>query len=517
MSMASSVKSASITRVEAVRFRSGWSWRTFLVTAFAAVLVLGVVVGRFVWPPLPATSWFGRLLGGPEFAMNPRISPDGHTLAFLTFVDELTQVAVMQPDTGNWTVLTRSSARGYVQELSWSRDGARIYYDRRTEVSQGVFSIPAAGGDEHLVLQDAEGPQALPDGSLLLFRWNARRRQQLFRYWPDTGSVHPFPVEILKSDAHPIPIRVSQDGRSAVVVGRPILPTPYLSSSVLVLVDLVTGGIRVLDNAAVPPFSLAIARDRKSVLAATMSGDSSTIELLALGGGRRTRTLLSATHPMHLDVGPDGALYADEVDRPDTLVRFSAAGGAIRKIGCNVADIATPTLSRRIPFDKGSISSWAATPDGKTLFIAAGGNVWSIPADGGEPRIIRAGDSVGVDPSGKFLLVQVIEFPQTRLIRVPLDGGAEQEIRLIGQYHLSSTPINSRMIKEDGRLVVSLVSPDSWFVSPGIVDLATGLATRIPVDRHYDYVSTAWAPDGSIQATARGLKSSLWRFQEASR
>jgi hypothetical protein len=503
-------------------------------------------------------------------------------------VGHLTQVAIMKLETGNWTVLTRNSACGYIQELSWSPDGTRIYYDRRTDVSHGVFSIPALGGDEHMVLQDAESPQALADGSLLVFRWNSRRMQQLFRYWPENGKFRPFPVEVVRSDAHPIPIRVFPDARSAVVIGRPILPTPYPSSSLLVLVDLVLGGVRVLDNAAVPPFSLAIALDRKSIFAGTMSGDSSKVEEFRFGGAQRKRTLLSATHPMHLDTGPDGSLYADEVDRPSTRVRFSASGGAIQTIGCEggdrallpdcqivvterargrrhliglgteknpapivnaldktyvpatalgrsemafistvpslepysevaIADRSTGAISRRIAFDKGSITSLAATPDGTTIFIAAGGNVWSIPSAGGQPRVIRTGDSVGIDPSGTFLVVQVIESPETRLVRVPLDGGAEQEIRLIGTYHLSSTPINSQMIADDGRLVVSLVSPDSWFVSPGIIDLATGLATRIPVDGHYDYLFTAWAPDGSILSTARGLRSNLWRFQEASR
>jgi Tol biopolymer transport system component len=232
--------------------------------------------------------------------MNPRISPDGHILAFLAVVGELTQVAVMKPETGNWTVLTRNSAQGYVQELSWSPDGTRIYYDRKTGVSNGVFSIPAFGGDEHVVLQDAESPQALPDGSLLVFRWNARRREQLFRYWPDTGQLRPFPVEIAKSDTYPIPIRVFPDGRSAVVVGRPILPTPYPTNSLLLLVDLVSGGVRVLDNAALPPFSVAITNDGKSILAASTSGDLSKLEIFPLGVAHRKHTLLGAMHPMHL-------------------------------------------------------------------------------------------------------------------------------------------------------------------------------------------------------------------------
>jgi len=60
--------------------------------------------------------------------MGPRVSPDGHAVAFLAFVGELTQVAVMKPETGNWTVLTHNTARGSVNGISWSPDGARLYY-----------------------------------------------------------------------------------------------------------------------------------------------------------------------------------------------------------------------------------------------------------------------------------------------------------------------------------------------------------------------------------------------------
>src|SRR6185503_7862517 len=99
----------------------------------------------------------------------PRISPDGQLLAFLAMVDGLTQVAVMRPETGNWTVLTHDRSRGQVDNVSWSRDGSKLYFDRR----HGIFSVPVLGGEEQLVLEDAGNPQALPDGSLVVQRLNA--------------------------------------------------------------------------------------------------------------------------------------------------------------------------------------------------------------------------------------------------------------------------------------------------------------------------------------------------------
>ena len=55
-------------------------------------------------------------------------------------VDDQTQVAVMNPDSGNWTVLTHTKSSGLVQEITWSPDGSKLYFDR--VVSQPVGITP---------------------------------------------------------------------------------------------------------------------------------------------------------------------------------------------------------------------------------------------------------------------------------------------------------------------------------------------------------------------------------------
>ena len=115
------------------------------------------------------------MLGGSEIALNPRLSPDGHLLAFEAMVDGLSQIAVMKPESGNWSVLTRDRDRGPMLNHCWSADGALIYYDRYTDVPQGIFSVPVLGGDERLVLENAFSPEPLPDGSLLIVKTERRR------------------------------------------------------------------------------------------------------------------------------------------------------------------------------------------------------------------------------------------------------------------------------------------------------------------------------------------------------
>lgn len=55
---------------------------------------------------------------------------------------------------------------------------------------------------------------------------------------------------------------------------------------------------------------------------------------------------------------------------------------------------------------------------------------------GGEPRMIRAGESVAADPSGRHLVITVTENSRLRLFRVPADGGSEQEIVTDGSIRL---------------------------------------------------------------------------------
>jgi hypothetical protein len=181
-----------------------------------------------------------------------------------------------------------------------------------------------------------------------------------------------------------------------------------------------------------------------------------------------------------------------------------------------LASIANGRITRRIPFDKGVISSLASSPDGKTIYCAAGGAVWSIPSEG-EPRRVCAGESIAADPGGQSLVVKVIEAPRTRLMRVPLDGTPAREIPLTGPFHLTLDPLASSAIGRDGRMVAPLASLDSWFFVPGIIDLKTGAMTQISVDHFGDYHSAVWTSDGQIVAAANELRSSIWRFRPKGR
>jgi hypothetical protein len=177
-----------------------------------------------------------------------------------------------------------------------------------------------------------------------------------------------------------------------------------------------------------------------------------------------------------------------------------------------IASIATGRIIRRIAFDKGKIRTIIASPDGRTLYCNTEGSIWAQPVEeGSSARLIRAGSAVAIDPEGKYLAVIDEQQGHTRLLKVPLDGSSEQEVSISGDarpYILETGAIN-----KDGKLLMGLQPPDSWFLEPAVIDLATGRATRIPIDLRGDSFSLAWAPDGEILAAVTGLESSLWKFQ----
>jgi len=585
------ISSETATAQRASKPASGrWVLRAAAVAALAVLLFIGIRLSS----PTREIAWTGERLGGPELALGPRISPDGHLLAFQAMLGQNTQVAVMRPGSGNWQVLTHKADAGWVNEISWSADGNKIYFDRFWEVPRGVYSVPALGGDEQLILDDAFAPQALRDGSLLAVKINDKGGFQLFRFWPDSGRLQGLPVE-LNSSWGPSSVlnstllRASPDGKEAFALCRPIGKQDEPLR--LYVINLESAAMRpVRTDLAHDDAILALApgMDSGTILASVQSSD--VVRVVAFSRTRRSpaRTLFTVTDPLpYLDSGPGGAIYGDQWDASGLLLRFPRRGGHAEKIGflppgnsqtqaplgsrvailvglgsrarlmvldpgkdpvplLNTTEEINPPLTRvgaseialligpasnrsialvsavngritqRIPFDKGLITSLSASPDGKTIYCTAGGAVWAVPRDG-ESRKICAGHQVAAEPDGRTLLVKLLEPPKARLVNVALDGTPVRELPLSGPLHLGWQTLGSGNITADGRMYLPLLSPDSWFSAPGIVDLTTGKMAGLPVDHFGDYVFLSLTPDGQVMAAVHDYRFSIWRFRAEAR
>ncbi len=568
-------------------------WRGWGAAAFGALAIAAVsfAAARILWRTPEPPVWSGIMLGGSEIALFPRLSPDGHLLAFEAMVDGTSQIAVMKPESGNWSVLTRNRNLGPVLNHSWSPDGALIYYDRYTDGPRAIFSVPVLGGDERLVLENAFSPEPLPDGSLLVVKLNADGRFQLHRFWPGTGRLQALPIRMSQSfySAH---VRAFPDGKAAVTWGEPIGPTA--SSPSFCVIDLASMSVSRVDSRGVLEAdggkNFTVSADGKSILSFVHSGALTRIFRFPMSGRGSSTQLLTVTGTVwFLEAGLGDTFYANMVDRPVDVVRFAPDGSRAERLATfpQVPDLTTMTVlpdgravlpvrassrlrlmavqkgkdpeplvntseetagpiaacgSREIAFmigsephetiafaepasgrmvrsiapGKGPVDSVACSPDGKTVYFAARGIVWSAPSigsSGSEARKIRAGDGVAADPSGSRIIVQTQESFQLHRFSVPLDGGPEREIPPDSSFPVAPLPLSPNALRADGRLLAPLLLHDSWFNPPAYIDTSNGRITRIPSDNLSDYQSIGWTPDGQVMALKIGLRATLWKFQ----
>jgi hypothetical protein len=359
----SGTSSASIPAPLAAREKTGVAWVWYVAAALALGLTAGIGGGTWWHARNDAStpSWMGEQLTGSGIAYGPRISPDGRTLAFIAIEGTQSQVAVMHPGSANWTILTHEKGRGEIGNMCWSRDGTKIYFARRS----GLYSVPALGGDERLIVEQGLAPEPLPDGSLLVSRANAAGRAQLHRFWPDSGRLEPLDAEVLPH------IRAFKDGREAVFVGRPlsVANAPYE----LRVFDLTTGKSRILaPEAKFGTAAVAIAPGGDSVLAVLHAGDLFQLSEIARDGKSPPRTLVTLTIPVwFLDASPsasgDGSIYLDQVYRPFDVLRFPTAGGIPEMV------VETSRGNSPIPLPDGRIVYEASVASRGTVMITRPG------------------------------------------------------------------------------------------------------------------------------------------------
>ena len=144
----------------------------------------------------------------------------------------------------------------------------------------------------------------------------------------------------------------------------------------------------------------------------------------------------------------------------------------------------------------------AGSPDGTTIFYVDSGTVWSVPAGDGEPRKIRGGNGVAVDPRGRDLWITLNEPAGARLIRMPISGGSEQVVPLPSDLRLALHDPQWPRDRSRRPHCCEGGADDSWFWPAGIFDPATGRVERIPGGDQADMTSPGWANDGRLVTMA---------------
>jgi hypothetical protein len=226
--------------------------------------------------------------------------------------------------------------------------------------------------------------------------------------------------------------------------------------------------------------------------------------LLVVHPNRQPTTLIEGAEDTRPPVAAVGAQHAvmmmGPVASPDIAIVNTEDGRLVRRFHAPAAEI-------------GSLD---ASPDGRTLYYTHAGSVWSLPAEGGTPTKLGAGDSLTVEQESGDLIVKLDESARIRLVRMKPVGGAVAAIPVKGDLRLIQRALMPGSVRQ-GKLVLGLASADSWFWHAATIDLETGVVTKLTTVNPSDFHFATWRADGVPIGFGFGLNTSLWHFTARAR
>jgi hypothetical protein len=235
---------------------------------------------------------------------------------------------------GRAAVLTHER-EGYVATVSWAPDSSRIYFDHVWGHPLGVYSVPPLGGEPRPLLDDAFGPEPLPDGSLIVLKLTDRGDYQLFHYWPDSARLEPLPLFMPQADIAPL-LRAFPDGQEIVFLGasdagRSRTPQLLIYNLASRATRELSSGVHYDPTATGDYWSpLDVSPDGQSVYMLSDAGDTRLLMEVPRRGGRPRALLTFAQFaaPVSVDAARDGSLYLDQRLLSQAFVRTPLSGGA---------------------------------------------------------------------------------------------------------------------------------------------------------------------------------------------
>jgi Tol biopolymer transport system component/imidazolonepropionase-like amidohydrolase len=449
---------------ETIRFTTNeGTWMSLDVSPDGRMIVFDLLGDIYTMPVEGGTAT--KIHGGMSFESQPKYSPDGQQILFLSDRSGSENVWVMKTDGSDAEAVTTGTKAMYVSP-SWSEDGNFVVVSK-SDQSIGTFhpfmyhkdggsGVSVGPPPPPLPAPGQQGPQAprpnrmgavfSPDGKYIYyaqrtgaFDYNARfPLWQIFRFDRDTGETS----RITNAQGSAMRPVLSPDGRHMVYATR------YETRTALRVRDLETGSERwLIDN---------VTRDDQE--------------------SRATRD----TFPGY-DFMPDGRSLIVPVNGKVARVDFATGSASDISFTVNVeAEIGprvhfnyrvddAPTVNARI------IRYPAISPDGKRVAFAAFSKLYVMDLPSGTPRRVTTADEgefmPAWSPDGRSLVYVTWSRQGGHIMSVSPDGGAPRRLTTTAAFYTSPafSPDGTKIVFITGAVDDQLfadIRDDREFASP---------------------------------------------------
>jgi Tol biopolymer transport system component len=121
-----------------------------------------------------------KLTDQPNFDYQPRWSPDGRRLAYVSVRENRQVIFTMRPDGSELTQLTANGVQN--SEPAWSPDGRRIAFRSERSGTPDIYVMNADGSDQRALTSGIRAvyPAWSPDGSKIMFTATVENRANIF-------------------------------------------------------------------------------------------------------------------------------------------------------------------------------------------------------------------------------------------------------------------------------------------------------------------------------------------------
>ena len=193
----------------------------------------------------------------------------------------------------------------------------------------------------------------------------------------------------------------------------------------------------------------------------------------------------------------------------DRHVAFLVGPAAARQVAVASFD---GRIARRVPAPGArSPQTFVAAGDGRSVLYGAGGKLLVLDTVSGAHRELAAAGRAAIDPTTGELVVPRVEAEGTRIERLDRDGS---RVRSYGvRVDLFPEPWSGSQLDRQGRLLLTLGPPESWWVGPGMLDLGEERLWTIPLAFGGDVFTPSWGRDGSVLAIGWEYSMNVWRFR----